>query len=72
MLQSRAHWLRHVMGDPAALRARMTASLARSLLRCSGGALEKFPPRLAAAAQALPMVGTSMRGRGSSRLEAPH
>ena len=27
MLQSRAHWLRHVMCDPAALRARMTASL---------------------------------------------
>ena len=32
MLQSRAHWLRHVIGDPAALRARMTASLAEIII----------------------------------------
>jgi len=57
MLQSRAHWLRHVMGDPAALRARMTASLGEIITAVLGSALEKFPPRLAAAAQALPMGG---------------
>ena len=58
MLQSRAHWLRHVMGDPAALRARMTASLGEIIIAALAQASEKFPPDLAAAAQALPIGGT--------------
>ena len=57
MLQSRAHWLRHVMGDPAALRARMTASLDEIITVALASALQKFPPRLAQAAQALPVGG---------------
>ena len=57
MLQSRAHWLRHVMCDPAALRARMTASLGELIAAALASALDKFPPRLAAAVQALPIRG---------------
>ena len=55
MLESRAHWLRHVMSDPAELRARMTASLSEMIGAALTGAREKFPAGLAA--QVLPIVG---------------
>jgi hypothetical protein len=55
MLESRAHWLRHVISDPAALRARMTASLAEMIGAALASARAKFPAGLAA--QALPIVG---------------
>jgi len=55
MLESRAHWLRHVMSDPAALRARMTASLSEMIGALLTGARAKFPAGLAA--QALPIAG---------------
>jgi len=55
MLESRAHWLRHVISDPAALRARMTTSLAEMIGAALASARAKFPAGLAA--QMLPIVG---------------
>jgi len=58
MLELRAHWLRHVMGpDSAVLRARMTARLHELIGEALASAHAKFPPGLAAAAQALPLIG---------------
>jgi ATP-dependent exoDNAse (exonuclease V) beta subunit len=57
MLESRGHWLHHVMSDPAALRARMTASLGEMIGAALTSARAKFPAGVAAAAQALPIHG---------------
>lgn len=69
MLERRAHWLRHVIGpDPEALRARMTASLREEIGEALASAQAKFPPGLAAAAAALPLIGCL--GSGAEHLPA--
>jgi len=66
MLQSRAHWLRPRLGDPAALRARMTASLGEIITAVLGSALEKFRRAWLRRRSAADGWGPRMRGRGSS------
>jgi ATP-dependent exoDNAse (exonuclease V) beta subunit len=56
MLASRAHWIEHVILDPASLRARMTASLADMISTTLRNARDKLPAQVTA--QLLPLVGT--------------
>jgi ATP-dependent helicase/nuclease subunit A len=58
MLERRAHWLRHVtQPDPAALRARMTASLQELIADALASTRARLPAGLAAELEALPLVG---------------